>query len=75
MLMDLKDLISTQEDFADIAQVHSDCGSARSGGDLGEFGDGQMMKVQYLVQSTFDTINSTVIILRLRLIMKINLPN
>lgn len=45
MLMDLKGKISTQEDFAEIAQEHSDCGSARSGGDLGEFGDGQMMKV------------------------------
>lgn len=45
MLMDLRAKISTQEDFAEIAQEHSDCGSARSGGDLGEFGDGQMMKV------------------------------
>lgn len=45
MLMDLRAKISTQEDFAEIAQEHSDCGSARSGGDLGEFGEGQMMKV------------------------------
>eukprot|EP00752_Nemacystus_decipiens_P011144 g9901.t1 len=44
MLMDLRNKISTQEDFAEIAQEHSDCGSARSGGDLGEFGEGQMMK-------------------------------
>ncbi|CAN0028250.1 unnamed protein product [Scytosiphon promiscuus] len=44
MLMDLRAKISTQEDFAEIAQEHSDCGSARSGGDLGEFGDGQMMQ-------------------------------
>lgn len=44
-LMDLRSKISTQQDFAEIAQEHSDCGSARSGGDLGEFGDGQMMKV------------------------------
>lgn len=44
-LMDLRNKISTQEDFAEIAQEHSDCGSARSGGDLGEFGEGQMMKV------------------------------
>lgn len=46
MLMDLRAKISTQEDFAEIAQEHSDCGSARSGGDLGEFGEGQMMKVR-----------------------------
>lgn len=45
MLLDLKSKISTQEDFADVAGEHSDCGSARSGGDLGDFGDGQMMKV------------------------------
>lgn len=45
MLMDLRAKISTQEDFAEIAEEHSDCGSARSGGDLGEFGEGQMMKV------------------------------
>ncbi|CAB1100146.1 unnamed protein product [Ectocarpus sp. CCAP 1310/34] len=45
MLMDLRAKISTQEDFAEIAQEHSDCGSARAGGDLGEFGDGQMMQV------------------------------
>ncbi|CAM9296690.1 unnamed protein product [Ectocarpus sp. 6 AP-2014] len=44
MLMDLRAKISTQEDFAEIAQEHSDCGSARAGGDLGEFGDGQMMQ-------------------------------
>lgn len=32
------------EAFAKLAQEHSDCGSARNGGDLGEFGPGQMMK-------------------------------
>jgi len=30
--------------FADLAKVHSDCGSAQNGGDLGVFGRGQMQK-------------------------------
>lgn len=30
--------------FADLARVHSDCGSAQSGGDLGAFGRGAMQK-------------------------------
>jgi parvulin-like peptidyl-prolyl isomerase len=32
------------DDFARLAQTESDCSSARNGGDLGEFGPGQMMK-------------------------------
>ena len=30
-------------DFAELAEKHSDCASARSGGALGEFGRGQMV--------------------------------
>lgn len=30
--------------FAELARVHSDCSSARNGGDLGNFSSGQMMK-------------------------------
>jgi len=30
--------------FAQLAKQHSDCGSASAGGDLGEFGRGQMQK-------------------------------
>jgi NIMA-interacting peptidyl-prolyl cis-trans isomerase 1 len=30
--------------FADVAQVESDCSSAARGGDLGEFGRGQMQR-------------------------------
>jgi hypothetical protein len=31
------------EEFAALAKTESDCGSAQDGGDLGEFGPGQMM--------------------------------
>ncbi len=32
------------EDFATLATTESDCSSAKRGGDLGEFGPGQMQK-------------------------------
>ena len=34
----------TPENFAEMAQARSDCGSFQQGGDLGEFGPGAMMK-------------------------------
>lgn len=40
----LKKLIEGGEDFADVAKVHSKCPSGRQGGELGEFGPGQMVK-------------------------------
>lgn len=40
----LKKLIEGGEDFAEIAKVHSKCPSGKQGGDLGEFGPGQMVK-------------------------------
>lgn len=40
----LKKMIEGGEDFADIAKVHSKCPSGQQGGDLGEFGPGQMVK-------------------------------
>ncbi|CAK0903542.1 unnamed protein product [Prorocentrum cordatum] len=33
-----------KEEFKKLAQAHSDCGSFRQGGDLGEFGKGDMQK-------------------------------
>ncbi|MAQ14079.1 MAG: parvulin peptidyl-prolyl isomerase [Sandaracinus sp.] len=41
---DLKQQLDGGADFADLARQHSDCPSGRSGGDLGEFGRGQMVK-------------------------------
>lgn len=40
----LKKMIENGEDFAEIAKVHSKCPSGHQGGDLGEFGPGQMVK-------------------------------
>ncbi|SHJ21731.1 peptidyl-prolyl cis-trans isomerase C [Malonomonas rubra DSM 5091] len=40
----LKKMIEGGEDFADIAKTHSKCPSGKQGGNLGEFGPGQMVK-------------------------------
>ena len=39
----IKAQIDGGEDFAALAQSHSDCPSGKSGGDLGTFGRGQMV--------------------------------
>jgi len=41
---ELKAEIEAGADFADVAKEHSSCPSGRSGGDLGEFGPGMMVK-------------------------------
>jgi len=46
---ELKAKIAGGEDFAEVARAHSTCPSSRQGGDLGEFGPGQMVK-------EFDTV-------------------
>ncbi len=40
----LKDEIAGGTDFADVAKQHSSCPSGSSGGDLGEFSPGMMVK-------------------------------
>ncbi len=40
----LKEQIENGTDFADVANEHSTCPSGKSGGDLGEFSPGQMVK-------------------------------
>ncbi len=41
---DLKKKIEGGEDFAELARQHSRCPSGKQGGDLGEFGPGQMVR-------------------------------
>ena len=41
--IDLKQQIEQGADFAEIAAAHSSCPSGRNGGDLGTFGQGQMV--------------------------------
>jgi peptidyl-prolyl cis-trans isomerase C len=41
---ELKTKIEGGEDFAAVAAEHSTCPSGQKGGDLGEFGPGQMVK-------------------------------
>ena len=40
----LKQQIADGGDFAELARQHSNCPSGKSGGDLGEFGPGRMVK-------------------------------
>ena len=40
----LKQQIEDGGDFAEVAKEHSSCPSGRKGGDLGEFGPGQMVE-------------------------------
>lgn len=42
--LDLKQQIEAGADFAAIAKQHSTCPSGRQGGELGEFGRGQMVR-------------------------------
>ena len=41
---DLKTQIEGGADFAELASAHSDCPSGKSGGELGQFSPGQMVR-------------------------------
>jgi peptidyl-prolyl cis-trans isomerase C len=41
---DIKKQIENGADFAELAKVRSQCPSGKQGGDLGQFGPGQMVK-------------------------------
>jgi parvulin-like peptidyl-prolyl isomerase len=43
LIQDLKGKLDGGGDFSALAREHSDCPSAKSGGDLGSFGKGQMV--------------------------------
>lgn len=43
-IADIAQQLEGGSDFAALARAHSDCGSARAGGDLGAFGRGQMVR-------------------------------
>lgn len=47
--LELKQEIENGKDFAEVAKEHSKCPSGKNGGDLGEFGPGQMVPA-------FDTV-------------------
>ena len=49
LIEDIKRQLATGSDFGDLARTHSDCPSGKEGGDLGNFGRGQMVK-------EFDTV-------------------
>ena len=51
--VELKAKINAGESFVDLAQAHSKCPSGQRGGDLGEFGAGQM--VPPFESATFST--------------------
>jgi peptidyl-prolyl cis-trans isomerase C len=42
-IREIKTQVDAGADFADLAKRHSDCPSAKQGGDLGSFGRGQMV--------------------------------
>jgi parvulin-like peptidyl-prolyl isomerase len=42
-IQDIKSKLEGGATFADLASAHSDCPSGKNGGDLGEFGRGQMV--------------------------------
>ena len=44
MIKEFRERIVKGEEFETIARLESDCSSAKNGGDLGEFGRGQMQK-------------------------------
>ena len=43
-IQDLQQKLAGGADFASLAKEHSDCPSSSKGGDLGQFGRGQMVK-------------------------------
>ena len=58
----LKQKIEDGTDFEEVAKEHSTCPSGRNGGDLGEFGPGQMVKEfdEVVFSGDLDTVHGPV---------------
>lgn len=58
----LKDKIEAGEDFAEAAKKYSTCPSGQNGGDLGEFGPGQMVREfdEVVFSAALDTVQGPV---------------
>ena len=59
---ELKDQIAAGSDFAAVAKEHSSCPSGRSGGALGQFGPGQMVREfdEVVFSGALDTVHGPV---------------
>ena len=58
----LKEQIAAGADFAELAKIHSQCPSGKEGGDLGSFGQGEMVREfdDVVFNAAVDTVHGPV---------------